>query len=53
MCTNPYDGIECEEYYQSNSCNDEGRRQLTAYDDVSNKIIYSIESFIKVMRKDL
>lgn len=45
-----YDGMQCEEYY-INQCNDELR--LSKLEDASNKILYSIESFVKVMRKDL
>lgn len=49
--SNAYDGMPCEEYYYNGHLNQ--APGLSALEDVSNKIIYSIESFIKVMRKDL
>ena len=51
IATSIYEGMPCEEYYNRSSCNDEGR--ISELDDASNKILYSIESFIKVMRNDL
>lgn len=44
----PYDGIPFDEYYMND---DPPVYSPTA--DVANKIIYSIESFVKVMREDL
>lgn len=46
----PWEGMPCEEFYQPRVVNDTPGGALK---DVATKIIYSIESFIKVMRKDL
>lgn len=49
--TYTYEGMSCEEFYHSPGY-DYGNC-LSSLTDISNKIIYSMESFIKAMRSDL
>ena len=46
-----YECMPCEEYYREEP-GDQSLR-VSAMGDVSNKIIYSLESFVKGMRNDL
>jgi hypothetical protein len=48
---NAYEGMPCEEYYSNGHLNQVPG--LSALEDVSNKILYSVESFVKVLRKDM
>jgi Trp operon repressor len=46
-----YDGISCEEFYHDPRGS--YGTSISSLSDISNKIIYSIESFIKAMKDDL
>ncbi len=47
-----YEGMPCEEYYREENLG-ESLRLSSSTDDVSTKIIFSLESFVKGMRDDL
>ena len=46
-----FEGMQCEEFYNDQYINQS--KELLALQDVAGKIVYSIESFVKVMREDL